>query len=140
MRGAAILIGAVLPAAVVAGPALAERSNARPAVLSARVVSGDGGAVSLRVVGRDADDVVRGVEVRWGAAQPALGESACEVSSRRGGGGDDERRRGRRASFRLSYVYPAAGDYNVTVRAISGGCGARPQQRSAPRRLTVQVR
>src|SRR5919107_5307023 len=104
MRGAAILIGAVLPAAVVAGPALAERSNARPAVLSARVVSADGGAVSLRVVGRDADDVVRGVEVRWGAAQPALGESACEVRSR---GGDDARRHGRRARFRLSYVYPA---------------------------------
>jgi hypothetical protein len=137
MRGAAILIGAVLPAAVVAGPALAERSNARPAVLSARVMSADGGAVSLRVVGRDADDVVRGVEVRWGAAQPALGESACEVRSR---GGDDARRHGRRARFRLSYVYPAPGDYTVTVRAISGGCGARPQQRSAPRRLTVHVR
>ena len=37
------------------------------------------------------------------------------------------------------YTYPAAGDYTITVRVLSGGCGKRPQQRSAPRTLTVHV-
>ncbi len=137
MRGAGMLIVAVLAAAVLAGPATAQRRNAKPRITSARVISPPGHAVKVRVAGRDRDDVVRGVEIRWGDGQPAQGDSACHLTS---DGRGDERRRGKAARFTLSYAYPAAGDYTVTVRVLSGGCGHRPQQRSAPRRLIVHVR
>jgi hypothetical protein len=137
MRGAGMLIVAVLAAALLAGPALAQRSNAKPTIISAHVVSPHGHAVKVRIVGRDRDDVVRGAEIRWGDGQPAQGDSACQLSS---DGRGDESRRGKRARFTLSYAYPAAGDYTVTVRVLSGGCGKRPQQRSSRRRLTVHVR
>jgi hypothetical protein len=135
MRVGRILIGAVLLSAVLTTPAGAGPRNAKPRIVSASAVAAPDRAVSVRVVGRDADDVVRGVEVRWGDGQPAQGYSACEISSH----GADERRRGARARFDLAYTYPAAGDYVVTVRVLSGGCGKRKQQRSAARRLTVHV-
>jgi hypothetical protein len=111
-------------------------SNAKPKVISASAAVGADRAVSVTVVGRDRDDVVRGVEISWGPGHPSQGLSACEVSSRHG---VDEGRRGRKARFELSYAYPAAGDYTVTVQVLSGGCGKRAQQRSAPRTLTVHV-
>ena len=117
-----------------AAPAAA-KPNAEPAVVSAWAAAGEDRAVSVVVKGRDRDDVVRGVEISWGEGQPAQGLSSCEQTRR----GVDERRRGRLARFELSYAYPAAGDYTVTVRVLSGGCGKRPQQRSAPRTIAVHV-
>lgn len=134
MRGAWIAVAVVLAAGALASPAAAAE-NAKPKVLSAELRQ-DGAAVSVVVVGRDRDDVVRGAEISWGHGQPGQGLSACSISRRRGA---DERRRGRKASFRLSYAYPAAGDYTITVRVYSGGCGRRPLQRSAPRTLRVHV-
>ena len=104
--------------------------NARPRILSADMEQ-DARSVRVKLVGRDRDDVVRGSEVEWGAGQPSQGLSSCEPG--------DKRRRGRKERVRLSYTYPAAGDYTITVRLLSGGCGKRPQQRSAPRTLTVHV-
>jgi hypothetical protein len=128
-------IGALL-ALVGAAPAAAMPANAKPKVVSAWSVAGEDRAVSVVVKGRDRDDVVRGVEISWGEGQPEQGLSSCERTAR----GVDERRRGKLARFELSYAYPAAGTYKVTVHALSGGCGKRPQQRSAPYTLTVVVK
>jgi hypothetical protein len=92
--------------------------------------------VTVVIVGRDRDAVVRGAEIAWGDGQPAQGLSACTITRRRGA---DERRRGKRERFELSYDYPAAGHYTITVRVFSGGCGKRPMQRSRPRTLVVHV-
>lgn len=122
--------------AIAAGPAAAAGDSAAPRILSAKVASAPGERlVRVVVVGRDRDDVVRGAEVTWGEAQPAQGLSACEQSSRRA----ERHRRGRRERFELAYEYAAPGHYTVTVRVLSGGCGKRPQQRSAARTLTVHV-
>ena len=117
-----------------AAPAAA-KPYAEPVVVSAWATAGEDRAVSVVVKGRDRDDVVRGVEISWGEGQPEQGLSSCERTRR----GVDQRRRGRLARFELSYAYPAAGDYTVTVRVLSGGCGKRPQQRSAPRTIAVHV-
>jgi hypothetical protein len=120
---------------LIACPAAAASDNAAPRILTAKVSEPRDRAVNVTVVGRDRDDVVRGAEVSWGDAQPALGLSACEQSSRRAERG----RRGRRERFKLAHEYAAPGVYTVTVRVLSGGCGKRPQQRSAARTLTVTV-
>jgi hypothetical protein len=133
MHWARIAIAVLLSAGFVAAPASADGArNAKPKLLSVEVEQ-HGAHVRLVVVGRDRDDVVRGAEVTWGAAQPALGTSACTIGSGSGG------RRGRKERFESSYTYPAAGRYTITVRVISGGCGKRPQQRSKARTLTVDV-
>jgi len=118
-----------------AAPASAAKPNAEPKVVTAWSVAGEDRAVSVVVKGRDRDDVVRGVEIEWGEGQPAQGLSACERTRRSA----DARRRGRLARFELAYAYPAPGTYTITVRVVSGGCGKRAQQRSAPRTLTVRV-
>jgi hypothetical protein len=123
-----------LGALVWAAPAAA-KPNAKPKVVSAWAAAGDGRAVTVVVKGRDRDDVVRGVEISWGEGQPEQGLSSCERTRR----GADERRRGRLARFELAYTYPAPGAYEVTVRVLSGGCGKRPQQRSAARTISVHV-
>ena len=120
----------VLAAAAVPASAMPAGGNAKPRILSAQTEQ-DARSVRVKLIGRDRDDVVRGSEVEWGAGQPSQGLSSCE----RG----DKRRRGRKEHVRLGYTYPAAGDYTITVRVLSGGCGKRPQQRSAPRTLTVHV-
>ena len=137
MRGGTTAIGTGLALVLMAVPAAAMPAgkNARPKILSAKVERGDARAVTVELVGRDRDDVVRGAEIEWGEGQPAQGLSSCERSPR----GGDERRRGKKAEFELSYSYPAAGHYTITVRVLSGGCGKRPQQRSRPRTLTVHV-
>jgi hypothetical protein len=123
-----------LVALACAAPAAA-KPNAKPKIVSAWSAAGEGRAVSIVVKGRDRDDVVRGVEISWGAGQPEQGLSSCERTPR----GADERKRGRLARFELAYTYPAAGDYDVTVRVLSGGCGKRRQQRSEPRTVHVHV-
>jgi hypothetical protein len=125
-------------AAAAAGPAAARSAaeNARPRIVSAEATARAERAVRLIVVGRDPDDVVRGADVSWGENEPAQGLSACEQSSRPRRA---ERRRGKRARFELAHAYGAPGDYTITVRVLSGGCGKRPQQRSAARTLTVHV-
>ena len=132
MRSLWIAIGGLVALALSAPAAATD--NAKPKVVSAWSAAGEGRAVSVVVKGRDRDDVVRGVEISWGEGQPEQGLSSCE-RSRRG----VERRRGKLARFELAYTYPAAGDYTVTVRVLSGGCGKRPQQRSAPQRVAVHV-
>jgi hypothetical protein len=129
--GALVALAWAAPAAAMP----AKKPNALPKVVSAWSVTGNDRAVSVVVKGRDRDDVVRGVEIAWGEGQPEQGLSSCEQSGR----GVDERRRGRLARFELSYAYPAAGDYTVTVHVLSGGCGKRPQQRSAARTIAVHV-
>jgi hypothetical protein len=141
MRRAWSAIAVVLTAGLAAAPAAAmpDARNAKPKVLSAEVMrdgSAPDRAVSVAIVGRDRDDVVRGAEISWGDGQPAQGLSACSITRRRGA---DERRRGRKERFELSYEYPAAGHYTVTVRVYSGGCGRRKMQRSTPRTLSVHV-
>ena len=126
----AALAGAAPAAAMPAG-----KPGAQPRVVSAWSVAGEERAVTVVVKGRDRDDVVRGVEISWGEGQPEQGLSSCEETRR----GADQRRRGRLARFELTYTYPAAGDYTVTVTVLSGGCGKRPQQRSAPRTIAVHV-
>ena len=91
--------------------------------------------VTVTVVGRDRDDVVRGADVSWGDGQPGQGLSACTITR----DGADRRRRGAKERFKLSYDYPAAGHYEITVRVYSGGCGKRPMQRSRPRTLSVDI-
>jgi hypothetical protein len=113
----------------------AGKPGAAPKVVAAWSVPGEERAVSVVVKGRDRDDVVRGVEIAWGEGQPEQGLSSCERTARRSG----KRSRGRVARFELSYTYPAAGTYTVRVHVLSGGCGKRPQQRSAPQSLTVVV-
>ena len=135
------MVAAVLAALVCAAPAAAMPAgrNAPPRILSATLVQ-DGGAVRVKVVGRDRDDVVRGVDVSWGEGQPAQGMSACSITRRASAQRRRERRmRGRRTRFELTYEYPAAGSYTITVRVFSGGCGKRPQQMSTPRTLAVVV-
>jgi hypothetical protein len=122
--------------ALIACPTAAASDNAAPRILTAEAGAGRDRAVNVVVVGRDRDDVVRGAEVSWGDAQPALGLSACEQSSSRRA---ERRRHGRRERFKLAHEYAAPGVYTVTVRVLSGGCGKRPQQRSAARTLTVTV-
>ena len=136
MRRAWSAILVVLVAAVAAPPAVAmpERRNERPTIVSAERVR-DGAHVTVTLVGRDRDDVVRGADVSWGDGQPAQGLSACSIRRRDAG----ERRRGSKERFELSYDYPAAGHYEITVRVYSGGCGERPMQRSKPRTLSVHV-
>jgi hypothetical protein len=134
-------MAAVLAAGLAASPAAAmpAAGNAKPRLISAQPVEAPAAAertVSVAIVGRDRDDVVRGAEISWGDGAPAQGLSACSITPRHGA---DERRRGRRARFELSYAYPAAGDYTITVRVQSGGCGEPRAQRSAPRTLTVHV-
>jgi hypothetical protein len=135
MAGAATLAGTIVALALAGGPAAAAADNAAPRILSAKAAERGERLVRVVVTGRDRDDVVRGAEVSWGEAQPAQGLSACEQSSRR----SDRRRRGRRERFVLTHEYAAAGRYTITVRVLSGGCGDRPQQRSAARTLTVHV-
>jgi hypothetical protein len=128
--------GIACPLAVPAAPAVAMPAggNAKPRVLSAAVAK-DGRAVTVSVVGRDRDDVVRGAEISWGDGQPAQGLTACSLTSAERSDG----RVGRRARFELSYTYPAAGHHTIEVRVLSGGCGRRAQQRSAVRELVVHV-
>jgi hypothetical protein len=110
--------------------------NARPKVVSAELTQ-HGALVTVAVVGRDRDDVVRGADISWGEGQPAQGLSACAIT--RHGKADRGRRHRSEERFRLSYEYPAAGDYTITVRVYSGGCGKRSLQRSAARTLPVHV-
>jgi hypothetical protein len=133
MHWARIAIAVLIGAGIVAAPAPAESRNANPKLLSVELEQ-NGAHVRLVVVGRDRDDVVRGMEVSWGADQPALGTSACTIGS-----GGDAHRRGRKERLESSFTYPAAGRYTIAVRVISGGCGKRPQQRSKSRTLTVDV-
>jgi hypothetical protein len=119
-----------LVALVGAAPAAA-KPNAKPKIVAAWAEQRGEREVHVVVKARDRDDVVRGVEISWGAGQPEQGMSSCE----RG----DRRRRGKPARFELVYAYPAAGDYDITVRVLSGGCGNRAQQRSAPRTAPVHV-
>jgi hypothetical protein len=141
MRRAWIAMTAVLTVGLAASPAAAmpDWRDARPRVVSAELVpdvSAPARAVSVAIVGRDRDDVVRGAEISWGDGQPAQGLSACALRSRVGA---DEPRRGAKQRFELSYDYPAAGQYTISVRVYSGGCGRRPLQRSKPRTLSVHV-
>ena len=126
------LTGALLALAVAASPAAAMPAgpNAKPRILEAGMEQ-DTQTVRVKLVGRDRDDVVRGTEIEWGEGQPSQGLSSCQ----RG----DKKRRGKKERLNLAYTYPAAGDYSITVRVLSGGCGKRPQQRSAPRTLTVHI-
>ena len=124
--------------AIAAAPAAASGGNAAPKIVRAEISDLSGHEVSVLVVGRDRDDVTRGAEVSWGEAGPAQGLSACEEASSRSRRAD-RRRRGRKARFELAHEYLEPGHYTVTVRVLSGGCGDRPQQRSAPRTLIVHV-
>jgi hypothetical protein len=135
MAGVRTLSGWIVVLALAAGPAAAAVDNAPPRIVSANASEPRDRLVRVVVVGRDRDDVVRGAEVTWGEPGPAQGLSACEQSSPRA----ERRRRGRRERFELTHSYAAPGHYTVTVRVLSGGCGKRPQQRSAPRTLTVHV-
>jgi hypothetical protein len=140
MHGARIAVGTMLLLAGAAAPAAAlpdAAKNAKPRFVSAEATAGPESSGRVVVVGRDRDDVVRGVEVSWGEAGSGQGISACELSSRSRGA--DERRRGRKARFELSHAYSAPGHYTITLTLLSGGCGKRPQQRSTPRTLTVHV-
>ena len=124
MRRAWIAIVAVLAVGLAASPAAAmpDWRNARPAVLSAELAR-DGAHVTVTVVGRDRDDVVRGAEIYLGRRPGRSGaERLLDHAPRRA----DERRRGKKESFELSYDYPAAGHYEITVRVFSGGCGRAP--------------
>jgi hypothetical protein len=125
----------VLGAAAAPAAAMPDSRNAQPKVLSAELAQ-DGAHVTVSIVGRDRDDVVRGADVSWGDGRPGQGLSACSLTSR---GRAGERRRGGKESFALSYDYPAAGQYTIRVRVYSGGCGRRPMQRSAARTLSVHV-
>jgi len=139
MKTTLTTIGVLLAGAALAAPASAKAAdNAKPRLVSATVLDRAAPArtVTVAFAGRDADDVVRGAEIRWGDGQPAQGTSACQLSS---SGRSDERRRGKKERFELAYAYLAPGDYTITVRVISGGCGKRAAQRSAPRTLTVHV-
>jgi hypothetical protein len=135
MAGVLTVAGAMAVLAIAAGPAAATGDGAAPRILSAKASERGERVVRVVIVGRDRDDVVRGAEVSWGAAQPAQGLSACEQSSARA----DRRRRGRRERFVLTHEYAAPGHYTVALRVLSGGCGNRPQQRSRARILTVHV-
>lgn len=129
--GALVALAGAAPAAAMP----AGKPGATPKVVAAWPVAGGERAVSVVVKGRDRDDVVRGIEIAWGAGQPAQGLSFCEPSAR----GAGKRGRGKVARFELSYAYPAAATYTVTVHVLSGGCGKRPQQRSAPHSVIVVV-
>jgi hypothetical protein len=137
MAGARTAVGTILALAAAAAPATAAGDNAAPRIVSANASVGAERLARVVVVGRDRDDVVRGAEISWGEMAPAQGLSACEESSRSGRA--DRRRRGRKERFELTHAYAAPGHYTVTVRVLSGGCGKRPQQRSALRTLTVHV-
>jgi hypothetical protein len=128
------LVGSIVALAVAAGPAVAAAGNAAPRIVSAKASEPSAPVVRVVLVGRDRDDVVRGADIAWGEASPALGISACEESSR-------PRRpdRGRKARFVFTHRYAAPGHYTITVSVLSGGCAKRPQQRSRPRTLTVHV-
>jgi hypothetical protein len=132
-----LVAGGTILMLVAATPASAQPAsgNAKPRIVTATASAGPERSVTVTVVGRDRDDVVRGAEIVWGEAEPALGESACEVSSRRA----ERRQRGKRARFELTHAYAAPGHYTITVQVLSGGCGKRVQQRSAARTLTVHV-
>jgi hypothetical protein len=129
----------MLMLAAAAAPAAAlpdAPANAKPRFVSVEAKPGAARTARVVVVGRDRDDVVRGVDIAWGEAEPEQGMSACEESSRPR---RVDRRRGRRARFVLSHTYAEPGEYTITVVLLSGGCGKRPQQRSAPRALSVRV-
>jgi hypothetical protein len=127
-----ILAGAAAPAA-----AMPAGRNAKPRFVSSEATVGPERAVRVVVVGRDRDDVVRGVDIAWGETEPGQGLSACEQSSRSRRA--DRRRRGKKERFVLLHTYAAPGDHAITVRLLSGGCAKRAQQRSAPRTLNVHV-
>lgn len=135
MAGVRALAGSIVVLALAAGPAAAAVDNAAPRIVTAKASEPSDRVVRVVVVGRDRDDIVRGAEVTWGEPGPEQGLSACEQSSRRA----ERRRRGRPERFELTHAYAAPGHYTVTVRVLSGGCGKRPQQRSAARTLTVHV-
>jgi hypothetical protein len=127
-----MLAGAAAPAA-----AMPAGGNAKPRFVSSEATVGPERSVRVVVVGRDRDDVVRGVDVAWGETEPGQGLSACEQSARSRRA--DRRRRGKKERFVLSHTYAAPGDHAITVMLLSGGCGKRAQQRSAPRALNVHV-
>ena len=129
--GALLALSGAAPAAAMP----AGTPGAAPKVVAAWSVAGAERAVSVIVKGRDRDDVVRGIEIAWGEGQPEQGLSSCGRTARTA----RERGRGKVARFELSYAYPAAGTYAVRVQVLSGGCAKRPQQRSAPRTITVVV-
>jgi hypothetical protein len=137
MRWAWTAIAALLAAGAAAGPAVAmpDRRNERPKVVSVDLTQA-GARATVVVVGRDRDDLVRGADVSWGEGQAEQGLSACSIT---GHGKVERGRRSSRQRFELSYDYPAVGDYTITVRVYSGGCGKRPLRRSAPRTLAVHV-
>jgi hypothetical protein len=137
MAGVGTLAGSIVVLAFATTPAAAAVENAPPRILSAKASEAHDRVVRVVVVGRDRDDVVRGADVSWGENEPAQGLSACEQSA--GSRRADRSRRGRRARFELSHAYAAPGDYTITVRVLSGGCGKRPQQRSSARTLSVHV-
>jgi hypothetical protein len=139
MRGARMASGTmlVLVSGIAPAVALSESENERPRIVSATAVADAGREVRVVLVGRDRDDVVRGADITWGQDEPAQGLSACEQTARSQRA--DRRRRGRKARFEFSHSYAAGGDYAVTVRVLSGGCGDRPQQSSPARTLAVHV-
>jgi hypothetical protein len=120
---------------VTAAPAGASpaRGNAKPKVVRIDAAQ-HGRTIDLTVVARDRDDVVRGLEVDWGEA--AQGSSSCTIVEGRDA---DAHRRGKKRRLRASYTFAAAGDHAITVRALSGGCTDRPEQRSAARTVHVRV-
>jgi hypothetical protein len=130
MAGAALLVLLVTAAPAGASPA---RGNAQPRVVKLDAAQHDR-TVDITVVARDRDDVVRGLEVDWGEA--AQGSSSCTIVK---GHDADAHRRGRKRRLHASYTYTAAGDHTITVRAISGGCAGRPEQRSAAHTFQVRV-
>ena len=135
MAGVRTLAGTMVALGLAAAPAAAAGDNAAPRIVAAKASERGERMVRVVVVGRDRDDVVRGVEVTWGDAQPAQGLSACEQTSRRA----ERRRRGRRERFVLTHEYAGPGHYTITLHVLSGGCGKRPQQRSAARMLEAHV-
>jgi hypothetical protein len=139
MRSTRVAVGTMLLLAGAAAPAAAVHAaeNAKPRFVSSEATVAAERSVRVVVVGRDRDDVVRGVDVAWGETEPGQGLSACEQSARSRRA--DRRRRGKKERFVLSHTYAAPGDHAITVALLSGGCAKRAQQRSAPRTLNVHV-
>jgi len=113
-----------------AGTAPALAGDAKPRILAAEAHPGSEQSVTLKVSARDRDGIVRGIDIDWGDGA-AQGMSRCEIPMRRDAG--------RTERFRLGYAYAAPGDYQITVKVNSGGCGKRRQQHSAPRTVAVRI-